>query len=301
MLLDALKLIGSTALWGGTWVSGRVLAQDMAPFSAAFLRFLTASVFLFFLTARLERRFPRMRLEQLPIVLLMGATGVFAYNFFFFAGLQTVTASRAALIIAAIPAMISFFSALIFKERFTRLKAVGLALSLFGAALIVSKGDFEALLQQGLARGDLYILGCVVSWTAYSLIGKKAMERFSPFSAVTWSCIAGCAMLFVPALVTGLPGEIASAGPKQWLNTIYLGVFATGLGFSWYYSGVKALGPSRAGVFINLVPMFAVLMAFLILGERPGATLLFGGAIVVAGVWLTNRPTREKGLPGEPV
>jgi drug/metabolite transporter (DMT)-like permease len=301
MLIDALKLIGSTALWGGTWVSGRILAQDMAPFSAAFLRFLTASVFLFLLTSRLEGRMPRFSASQLPMVLLMGASGVFAYNFFFFAGLQTVTASRAALIIAGIPAMISLFSALIFKERFTPLKAAGVLLSLIGAVVIVSRGEPGALLEQGLARGDMYILGCVASWTAYSLIGKKAMERFSPFSAVTWSCVAGCLMLLVPALATGLIGELASAGPQQFANVLYLGVFATGLGFSWYYSGIKALGPSRAGVFINLVPVFAVLLAFLVLDERPGAALLAGGAVVIAGVWLTNRPTREKRLPGEPM
>jgi drug/metabolite transporter (DMT)-like permease len=296
-----LKLIASVTLWGGTWVSGRVLAQEMAPFPAAFLRFLVASAFLFFLTARIEGRFPRIRPGQLPAVLLLGLTGVFAYNAFFFGGLRTVTASRAALIIAAIPSLLAFFSAVFFGERLTGRKVLGVTVSLAGAAVVISRGNPAALLAGGLARGDLYILGCVASWTAYSLAGKKVMESLSPFAAVTWSCIAGDALLLVPALYTGLLGEISGAGLMAWGNIAYLGVAATGIAFSWYYAGIKALGASRAGVFINLVPVVAVILASLILGEVPDAAVLIGGAVVIAGVYVTNRPPRKKNVPPEPV
>jgi drug/metabolite transporter (DMT)-like permease len=262
----------------------------MGPFSAAFLRFLVASAFLLFLTLRVEGRLPRPSMQQMPGVILLGLTGVFAYNAFFFAGLKTVTASRAALIIAAIPSLLAFFSAVFFGERLTRMKVLGVAVSLLGASIVISHGDPVAVLRQGLAKGDLFILGCVASWTAYSLTGKKVMERLSPFAAVTWSCIVGGTLLFFPAMGLGLWGDVVSAGFTAWANIVFLGVAATGLSFSWYYAGIKALGASRAGVFINLVPVVTVILASVILKEIPDAVVLLGGGVVILGVWLTNRP-----------
>lgn len=294
------KLVASVVFWGGTWVSGRVLAQEMGPFSAAFLRFLVASAFLFPLTARIEGRIPRLSMRQLPGAVLLGLTGVFAYNAFFFGGLKTVTASRAALIIAAIPSLLAFFSAILFNERLTRLKVAGVVLSLVGASIVISHGDPMSVIRGGLTTGDLFILGCVVSWTAYSLSGKKVMERMSPYAAVTWSCIIGDVLLLFPALAFGLAEDVASAGLVAWANIAFLGIAATGLSFSWYYAGIKALGASRAGVFINLVPVTTVILASLILKEVPDAMVLLGGAVVICGVWLTNRPARKTRASSEP-
>ncbi|EFL51093.1 protein of unknown function DUF6 transmembrane [Solidesulfovibrio fructosivorans JJ]] len=283
------KLIGSAVLWGGTWVAGRVLGRYLEPFSAAFMRFLIASIFLFFLTARLEGRVPKLTRQTLPWLLLLAATGIFAYNALFFAGLRTVPAGRAAMIVASIPAVVALFSALLFKERFTVLKACGIAVSFAGVGLIVSGGDPGALLRQGLSFGDVCIFGCVLTWAAYTLAGKKAMERVAPYGAVTWSCILGAAMLLPPALATGLVRDVAAAGPVAWGCLLFFGVLATGFGFSWYYEGVRAIGPTKAGVFINLVPVTAVFLGWLLLGEPLSSSLALGGTLVLAGVWLTNR------------
>ncbi|MGE4538830.1 MAG: DMT family transporter [Desulfovibrio sp.] len=283
------KLIGSAVLWGGTWVAGRILGRYMGPFSAAFMRFLLASIFLVFLTARLEGRVPKLTRQTLPWLLLLAATGIFAYNALFFAGLRTVPAGRAALIVASIPAVVALFSALLFRERFTVVKACGIAVSFAGVGLIVSGGDPGALLHQGLSFGDVCIFGCVLTWAAYTLAGKKAMERVAPYGAVTWSCILGAAMLLPPALATGLARDVAAAGVVAWGCLLFFGILATGFGFSWYYEGVRAIGPTKAGVFINLVPVTAVFLGWLLLGEPLSSSLALGGTLVLAGVWLTNR------------
>ncbi|WP_428568444.1 MAG: DMT family transporter [Solidesulfovibrio sp. DCME] len=283
------KLIGSAVLWGGTWVAGRILGRYMGPFSAAFLRFALASAFLVFLTARLEGGLPRLTRANFPWLLALAATGIFAYNALFFAGLRTVPAGRAALIVAAIPAVVALFSAIVFKERFTPLKMLGLALSFGGVGLIVSDGDPGRLLASGLSAGDACIFGCVATWAAYTLIGKKAMERVAPYGAVAWSCILGAAMLLPPALATGLWPDLRTAGPVAWGCLAFFGVLATGFGFSWYYEGVKAIGPTKAGVFINLVPVVAVFLGWLMLGEPLSHALALGGICVLSGVWLTNR------------
>ena len=288
------KLVGSAALWGGTWVAGRLLARHMGPFSAAFLRFALASVFLYFLTARIEGRYPRLTRRELPWLLTLAATGIFAYNALFFAGLRTVPAGRAALIVACIPAAVALFSGLLFKEAFPPRKIAGIALSFGGVGFIVSGGDPATLFAQGLSAGDLCIFGCVAAWAAYTLAGKKAMERIAPYSAVTWSCILGAAMLLPPALALGLVRDVAAAPPAAWGLVAFFGILATGFGFSWYYEGVKAIGPTKAGVFINLVPVVAVFLGWLLLGESLSPTLVLGGALVLGGVWLTNRQGRDE-------
>ncbi len=283
------RLTATMFFWGGTWVSARMLAQHMGPFSAAFLRFFCASAALLVLACRVEGRLPRPPKGHWPGVLLLGASGIFFYNIFFFSGLKTVSAGRAALIVAAIPAAMALISRLVFKERLGPLRMLGVVLSFLGVAVVLSHGDPLALLSQGLSSGDIFILGCVAAWTTYSMAGPRVMRNLSPLSAVTWSCLAGTAMLLPPALAAGLAGDLARAGLEDWANILYLGLLGTALSFTWYYRGIKALGATRAGVFINLVPVFAIALGSLILAEPVGLSLLAGGAMVLIGVRLANR------------
>ncbi|NDY57511.1 DMT family transporter [Desulfovibrio sulfodismutans] len=293
MWITHLKLLASVVFWGGTWISGRHLAQAMGPFSAAFLRFALASAFLVFLTRRLSGGFALPKRRDLPGLFLLGLTGVFGYNAFFFAGLQTVPASRAALIVAAIPTVVSLYSGLALREPFGWVRIAGIVLSFAGVGVVLAGGDPAALLRGGASPGDLLILGCVACWSAYTLAGRSVMARVSPLGAVTWSCLLGGALLFPPALGGGLFADMARAGLADWLHLGFLGIMATGYGFFWYYEGIKALGASRAGVYINLVPVVAVLLGIILLNEPLGWPLAAGGLMVLFGVRLAQRPARR--------
>eukprot|EP00828_Plagiopyla_frontata_P026650 TRINITY_DN34808_c0_g1_i1.p3 TRINITY_DN34808_c0_g1~~TRINITY_DN34808_c0_g1_i1.p3 ORF type:complete len:271 (+),score=108.25 TRINITY_DN34808_c0_g1_i1:816-1628(+) len=220
---------------------------------------------------------------------VLGFTGVFAYSYFFFTGLQTTPAGRAALIVACIPVCIAVLSAVFLKERFGPVRVVGAVLSLAGVSVVIADGNPLALLSGGVGRGDIMILGCVVSWTAYSLGGRAAMKKMPPLTAVTWSCITGTLMLLPVSLPGGLIGDIAKARPLDWGCIFFLGALATSLAYFWYYQAISVIGASRAGIFINTVPVFAVVMGFLLLGEPVHLSLLTGGAMVITGVYLTNR------------
>lgn len=282
-------LILSMALWGGTWVAGRVLAQSIHPMSAAFLRFVLASAMLVAMCCRADGHMPRLRRDQILPVLFLGATGVFIYSYFFFTGLQTIPAGRAALIVACIPVCISVISAVFYKERFGPVRIVGALLSLVGVSVVIADGNPLALLSGGVSRGDFMILGCVASWTAYSLGGRVAMKSLSPLTAVTWSCLFGALMLLIPAVSGGLMEDVIKARAVDWACLAFLGILATGLAYFWYYQAIAIIGASRSGIFINTVPVFAVIMGALILGEPIHLSLLVGGCMVVSGVYLTNR------------
>ena len=301
------KMVASMALWGATWVSGRFVAQQMAPFPAAFLRFLFASAFLYLLLRRECGRNQASR-SSLPRELLPGAaflalTGVFLYNALLFSGLARIQAGRAAMIVACTPTAVALYAWAALRKPLGALRSAGVALSLLGVAVILTGGDLPSLVTHGASLGDLLILGCLVTWAAYTIAGGNVMRRatrhstmaaVAALSTVTWSCILGCAMLLPPALATGLVPQALGAGWHIWGNLLFLGIGATGLAFTWYYDGILVLGAARASVFLNLVPVFATILGSLLLGEDPGHALVLGGALVLLGVALANRQPRVR-------
>lgn len=288
-----LTLAAVTMMWGGTFVAGRFLAGSLNPLFAASLRFLLASVALlgFVWVARipLARPTPRQWLQ----LTLLGFFGIFFYNLCFFYGLQYINASRASLIVALNPAVIGLASWLLFKERLGRVKVAGIALCIGGASLvIVSRNPQLLAVTPNAWIGDLLILGCVAGWGIYSLFSRELNQALGPLQTVTFSVLIGCVMLWALAM---LRGEVSAAAllnldTPQWLSLIYLGVFGSALAYIGYYDGIRKIGATRSGVFIALNPLTAVLLGALLLGEQLTLTLCFGGALVLAGIYLCNKP-----------
>jgi drug/metabolite transporter (DMT)-like permease len=292
MLSVYLKLLLMAFFWGGTFIAGRRLAMEVGPFSGAFLRFFVASIFLMAIKWRTEKPMALPRRKYLMALFLMGMTGIFLYNVFFLKGLKLIEAGRASIIIANNPIVIALMAALIFHDRLNALKIAGILVSVTGAVTVISRGDLLAGWGGGFGWGELFIFGCVVSWVSYSLLGKSVMAELTPLAAVTYSSIAGTLCLFPPAVIEGL-FESRSYSLQAWGCVFYLGFFGTVLGFLWYYEGIKRIGPVRAGLFINFVPISAVFLAFLILEEPLTISLLIGAALVSSGVYLTTLGSRR--------
>ena len=287
-IVTYLSLVLTMLFWGGTFIAGRALAGEVNPSNAAFIRFALATVALFFLTLSAEGKISLPpRSKWLPL-LLLGCTGVFSYNVLFFTGLQYITAGRAALIIALNPLAISLFAFLFLKEPVTPRQAFGILLSLTGAVFVISNGHPSEIFTGSFGRGEIALLGCVVSWVAYSLIGRTVLTSLSPFAAVFYSSLIGTLLLLLPALNQGLITNIGHISPLNWLGLSYLGICGTALGFSLYYRAIKSIGATRSGVFINLVPLFSIILSWLLLGEAIKTIVVIGGLTLLTGVTITN-------------
>ncbi|OQY07278.1 MAG: EamA family transporter [Desulfobacteraceae bacterium 4572_123] len=287
-MLIYIKLLLTAFFWGGTFVAGRIIAGNVGPCSAAFLRFLIASIFLYFLARGAEGKIPLIHSRQIVTVVLVGLTGVFAYNILFFKGLQLIEAGRAALIIAINPILIALFSALFFKEKLGIIRLVGIIISITGAIIVISRGDIASFFNEGLGIGEILIFGCVASWVAFSLIGKTIVGSLSPLVSIFYSSTIGTLALFVPAYHEGLFSDWKHYVPADWLSLFFLAFFGTVVGFVWYYEGIKAIGPTKAGLFINFVPVSAIFLAWLLLAEPVSMSLVVGAAFVSIGVYMTN-------------
>jgi drug/metabolite transporter (DMT)-like permease len=120
------------------------------------------------------------------------------------------------------------------------------------------------------------------------------MNDLSPLVSVSYSAVVGAIALAVPAYFEGLFQNIGNIALLDWVSILYLSIFGTVIGFVWYYEGVQRIGPTKAGLFINLVPIFAILLSFLILKEAITISLLIGAVLVISGVYITNTGQGKK-------
>ena len=289
-----IKLVLMSIFWGGAFVAGKIAATEAGPLSVAFIRFFIASVCLLFLAAANGKSAPVNRKHLFGIVML-GLTGVAGYNALFFKGLTLIQASRAAIIIATCPAVIALSSVLL-GDKLNLKKAAGVVISLTGAVIVISKGNPLELLTGKIGAGEILLFICVLCWTAYSLIGRKMMKELSPLKLIAYSTVVGTIALLPPAWMEGLFEGFGRYSFKSWFCIIYMALLATVVGCLWYYEGIKKIGPVKAGLFINLIPVWAIILSYFILHEAVTVSLLVGAALVVSGVYLTSRNPKEKSV-----
>jgi len=283
-----IKLLLTAIFWGGTFIAGKMLSETVDPYSASFLRFVIASFFLVIITIKIEGKLPKLQRKQIIPLVLLGLTGVFAYNIFFLTGLRYINAGKAALIIALNPIFISLLSAFFFKEHLNSIKITGILMSVAGAMVVISNGRITDFVGYDFGKGEILICGCVMSWVCYSLIGRAVMNDLSPIVSVCYSSVAGTIMLSIPALLNGTFSHITVYSAADWASLFYLGFFGTVIGFFWYYEGINKIGPTKASVFINFVPISAIILAFIMLDEQITPSLFMGAVLVVSGVYFTN-------------
>ncbi|MEE4239987.1 MAG: DMT family transporter [Desulfopila sp.] len=287
-LITYSSLVLTMFFWGGTFIAGRALAGEVNPANAAFIRFAIATIALFFLTLVTDGKISIPPRKKWLSLFFLGLTGVFSYNVFFFTGLQYISAGRAALIIALNPLFITIFAALFLKESLNFKQICGILLSLIGAVFVISNGHPGDIFTTRFGTGELALFGCVLSWVAYSLIGRTVLTTLSPLAAVFYSSLIGAILLLPPAMYHGLGANILHIDSINWFSLIYLGFFGTALGFSLYYRAIKNIGATRSGVFINLVPLFSILLSWILLGESIKLAVIIGGITLLTGVSITN-------------
>jgi drug/metabolite transporter (DMT)-like permease len=281
-----LRLVLVALFWSGTVIAIRIGGQTFGPFWGATLRYATAVIGFLPLVIRRGPSFFRLSRSEWMQVLLLGLTGVFAYNYLSFKGLKTIQASHAALIFAINPILVMLASSWMHGDRITGRRLIGALLSLLGVVIVITRGK-PGQLFAGFETGDLYILCATFSWMLYTLIGRTALTTISPLQASFWASVSGLVMLTLMAAGEPWPSRIPMPAI---LSILYLGLIGTVVGFVWFYDGVKKLGATRATLFNNLIPVFTLILSVLILKESVSGYTYLGALLVTAGVLFANRP-----------
>ncbi|MBI4741686.1 MAG: DMT family transporter [Betaproteobacteria bacterium] len=288
-----LRLLLTMLIWGGTWVAGRYAVLGAPPLGVAVWRFLIAGGALLALVAARHGGLPRPTRREWRLIVGLGATGIFLYNLCFLYGLQRLAAGHAALVVALNPVMVTLAAALWLGERLTPSKVAGSAIALTGCLTVIGHGSPLAPLGGDIGAGELLIVGCALFWAMYTLIGRHATRTLPALVVTAYSTLAGWALLLATALVDQ-PAALWPDYPQPvWGCILFLALLGTTLGFTWFNAAVAEIGAARASIFINLVPVAAVLQGAWLLDERPGLSVLAGGALVLVGVALTQRPAPQ--------
>ena len=287
------RLLLTALFWGGTWIAGRVAVQEASPFAVASWRFFIATLALGILLA-LREGWPRWSGRQCLMLAALALTGIFFYNVFFLYGLRYVEAGRGALVTALIPAMVALADWLLFRFPMPPTKALGIVLALSGCLLVVTRGHPTRLLTGEVGFGEWLLMGSVVSWVSYTLISRNISRQLSPLSMAFGGCLMGWLMLTAAALADGTLFDLGAISWRGGSSIVFLGLLGTAVAFTWYSEAISLIGTTQSAAFINLVPVFAVLLGTLLLGERLGIAVLGGGVVIILGVFMTNRSARGK-------
>ncbi len=286
-------LTTAAIVWGGSVVAQKVALGPFSPVETSVFRGLGAMAILIPLWVRTEG-LTNFSLHDWKIFSLLGL-GVLGNHLLVLFGLEYIGAGAAGIIIGSSPAITAFLSSLLIKDVALRSVWLGCLVSFLGVVLISGQGGMEGVGSNPLLGGVL-ILGALVSWALYTIGCRRTMERFSPLT-VTWTTLMMSLLFEIPLLAVNHKMLVAgweSVPLSGWGALVYVMVFATALGQQAWLYGVEGVGPSRAGIFANLIPVSALLLSFIILGEPVGLRELGGIGLILLGVWQVNRRTQEK-------
>jgi drug/metabolite transporter (DMT)-like permease len=245
-----------------------------------------AAVPLVLIAWMIERPDWRLALREWKLHLVQSLLGLTGYTLLIYAALMLTGAVKASVISAINPATIALAAAILLHERLNRVQVAGIVVAFVGVTIVLTGGDLGALVAQGFSAGDLLVIGSVLTWTFYSLISRRLRTPAITATAVQ-AVFAVVTMLPLVAITgVGLPTE-----PAGMLGLAYIVVFPSIAGYALWNIGTSKVGPAKAGVFLNLLPVFTVIIA-LAFGATLEPAAAIGGLLVIAGVYLTVRVRR---------
>ena len=293
-ILAYAALTTAAVAWGGSIVAQKIALGSFSVVEVSVLRGFGALLILVPLWWWQEGKQTAFSLKDMMILAVLGL-GVLGNHLLTLFGLRYIDASAAGVVIGASPVITAFLSSLLIRDVPFRTVLPGCAVSFAGVALVSGTGHSGVEGEQPWLGGTLVILG-LVSWALYTVGSRRIMERLSPL-AINWTTLSFSILLQIPLLWTDTKmletgrDSVVSSG---WLALLYLIVVATALGQQAWLYGVQGVGPSRAGVFVNLIPVSALVFAALILGDHIQIRELIGIMLILAGVWFVNRPVLSR-------
>ncbi|MCC2638869.1 MAG: EamA/RhaT family transporter [Moraxellaceae bacterium] len=281
--------LGLTAFfWALMFYLGQYAVGVMSPESIGGWRFLIAALVLVPLVALREGLdWPGLRRNAGPL-LVMAVVGIGGFNVFLFHGLRLTSPVNGALIMALCPTLITVFGALLMRERIAGRQLAGLALGLGGVAVVVSQGSLQALLSLSLQRGDLFVLLAATCWAIYSTIPRRFITGLPPLQ-ITVGTIALGGVLISTFAHTTQPDFFIVPPVGVIAAVLAMSLLGSVLAYLWWNDGVRLVGAGRAGLFMNLVPIFAMLIG-VGLGRPLLPSQLAGVVLVLGGVWFATAP-----------
>lgn len=291
----ALEAFLAITFWGASFVATKVVLRELSPITIVVVRFALGLVTLIPIVSLKHewRHIPLWdptRKRDLGWFLLLGFNGIFVHQLLQANGLTSTSATNTGWMVALIPIFTALLAWMLLGEVFDMGHLSGLALAVLGTLLVVSRGELRpGNIDLPATRGDLYVFLSAPNWAIFSVLSKRVLTRYPPSFMMTLTMGLGWLMLL--PLFVGAAGwqELPGLSVDGWAGLLFLGLLCSGIAYVFWYDALYSAGAGQVASFLYLEPLVTLIVAMLLLDERPAPGTLVGGGLILAGVWLVNR------------
>jgi drug/metabolite transporter (DMT)-like permease len=278
-----------TIFWAGAFIAGKLSTPYIPPFTLTFLRFFFAVLILYFIMKARGVKLPRLSTKDIPVFMFTGIIGMFGYHVLFFTALKSTTAINSSIIGASNPIITAILSYLFLKDKMSYKRVFGIILSFTGVILTLTNANLSVLKTFSFNPGDLLMLIAVFFWASYSVYSKKVIDRYSPIILTFYSFLF-CIIFLIPFVIYEKPWVLIPTIPSSaYLSVLYMSVFPSVIGYLVQQMAIKAIGPGKTSIFINLVPVFSIILSVIILKETLIPIKLLTTFLIIVGVYICQR------------
>ncbi len=287
-------LILATFFWSGNFIIGKfAYLFEVPPLTLNFFRW--ASVWLIlmpFTYKNIYKNLPNVK-KHWFVISFMGIITISMFNSVVYFALNYTQVINAVLVLAAIPAATIVLSSLMNVERTNIFQLLGLFLSIIGIATIISNADIQRIISLSFNKGDLWMLVCVFTWAIYSTLLKKYKFEFSQFSLIQLMVSVGILFLIPQFFYEKSIGLDVNFNKAFFIILFYVVIFPALAAYYCWQKGVEIVGPNRATMFIQLMPLLGAVLAIIIFKEKFELYHFAGASFILTGIYLSNRRTND--------
>jgi drug/metabolite transporter (DMT)-like permease len=284
-LLVYVAVTCSALFWGATFNLAKVAVAYLPPFTIAGARFTIAATLMTIMMIATQREIGAALRRNWKAYLIMGLIGQVGFNICFFFGMRYTTPTNGALIMATNPLVTALMAGLLLREPLSRNHKVGTILSFLGVSAIVLSGSGTGL--AGVNVGDLLVIGANVCMALYSVAGKKYQKGSTPVMTTAWTMVFAAPVLVALAALWEPNARLLGHPWEAYGSVLAIAVLGSVLAYIFWNYGLTTIGVADTAVFFHLVPVFTVVLSF-ILGQRVTGLQLIAGAIVIVGVAISS-------------
>ena len=287
-------LILATFFWSGNFIVGKfAYLFQVPPLTLNVLRWISVWLILMPFTYREIKNNLSSIKKNWFVISFMGVITISTFNSVVYYALNYTKVINSVLVLAAIPAATIMFSSLMKIEKTNIFQLLGLFLSIIGIGSIISYGNIQNIIELNFNKGDLWMLVCVISWALYSTLLKKYKFKFSQFTLIQLMVSAGVLFLIPQFFYEQSINLEVNFNKAFFAILIYVVIFPAIAAYYCWQKGVEIIGPNRASMFIQLMPLFSAIMAIIFLNEKFELYHFVGASFIVLGIYLSNRKTND--------
>ena len=289
-----IMLVCASLFWAGNFMIGKyAFLSEIPPLTLVFFRWSLVWLILLPFTYKEIIKYKDTILNNLPLLFFLGFTSVGLFNSFTYLSLIHTQVINASLFNTAIPAIIILLCFLFKIEKTNKFQILGLIISACGILTIITKLKLDILLSLNFNKGDLIMIGGVLTWGVYSTLLKKKKFTLPLLTLVHIICTFGLIIVFPQFLYEYYNEQIINFDLNLVYTLIFLALFPSIGSYYCWAGAVSIIGANRAGISLSLIPLFSSIMAILIYGEVFKLFHLIGAILIILGLFLSNKEIKN--------